>query len=318
MHSVLIAVPTLGRRPVGPLLTELARQAAQVRPSGRAVEIVLLDNSAGGSVTARRTAAAHDAHYRRVPRRGYAQVRNAALDMAEEHEALVFIDDDEIPLQGWLEALLKGADRYGADVVWGPVRAVVPPGSPRWAAGGSTLRRQCPRPDGPLCRGVAGSGNTLLRTSAVQRTGLRFEEQFDLSGAEDTVFFSKMARAGARVVWIGSARVVETQDPDRLTLAGLLRRGYRRGAASAWAQQALEQGWGPRLVVRRSARMARGVVRIIGGSAVFRPVTVALGAEDMAFVSGWGAAVIRALFRACRRPPTTGAAPLSERVPFQQ
>ncbi|MFC8258172.1 glycosyltransferase family 2 protein [Streptomyces sp. NPDC057291] len=316
MHSVLIAVPTLGRRPLDPLLTELSRQAAEVCPLGYVVEIALLDNSADGSVGSH-IAAVHDAHCRRVFRRGYSQVRNAALDMAAEYDALIFIDDDEIPLQGWLQALLEGAGRYRADVVWGPVRAVVPPGSPRWVAGGRTLRRACPRPDGPLCRGVAGSGNTLLRMAALRKTGLRFEEDFDLSGGEDTVFFSKVARAGARIVWIGAAWVVETQDPDRLTLTGLMKRGYRRGAASAWAQRALQERWGPRLFSRRSARAARGVVRIIGGTAVFRSSTVALGAEDLAYVSGWGATVLRCLFRASRASLTTGMTPLHERVPPQ-
>ncbi|MFJ9865193.1 glycosyltransferase family 2 protein [Streptomyces sp. NPDC101165] len=292
MHSVLIAVPTLGLRPLTSLLTELSRQAAEMRPRGYAVEIVLLDNSADGSVAESRAAVNHGARYRRVPRRGYSQARNAALDMAAGYDALIFIDDDEIPCHGWLSALLQGADRYGADVVWGPVRAVVPPGSPRWLADGRTLRPEPSRPDGPVRGVVAGAGNTLLRMVAAEKTGLRFEENFDLCGGEDTVFFSRMAAAGARVVWIGAACVVETQDPDRLTLKGLMARGYRRGAVSAVARRALQQKLEPRLAVRRSVRMARGVVRIIVGVTVFRPTTAALGAEDLAFVSGWCVTVL--------------------------
>ncbi|MFD0282706.1 glycosyltransferase family 2 protein [Streptomyces lutosisoli] len=295
MHSVLIAVPTLGVRPLTSLLGELSRQAAEVGPQ-YAAEIVLLDNSADGIVRlddsadgfvdGSEAAAAHGAHYRRVPCRGYSQVRNAALDMAAEYDVLIFIDDDEVPLGGWLQAHLQGAERYGADVVGGPVRAVVPPGSPRWLAGGSTLRCEDFPPDGPMGQAVPGTGNTLLRMATVQKMELRFEENFDLFGGEDMVFFAEMAAAGARIVTIGAARVIEFQDPDRLTLKGLMRREYRFGVATVSVDRALQKKWGY-LIVRRSAKMARGIARIIGGVTVFRPSTAALGVKDVAFAWGW-------------------------------
>ncbi|MFC7267267.1 glycosyltransferase, partial [Streptomyces lutosisoli] len=212
---------------------------------------------------------------------------NAALDMAAEYDVLIFIDDDEVPLGGWLQAHLQGAERYGADVVLGPVRAVVPPGSPRWLAGGSTLRCEDFPSDGPMGRGVVPlTNNTLVRMATVQKIELRFEEDFDLFGGEDVVFFSKMAAAGARIVTIGAARVIEFQDPDRLTLKGLMRREYRFGVGTVSVERALQKKWGY-LIVRRSAKMARGVARIIGGVTVFRPSTAALGVKDVAFAWGW-------------------------------
>jgi hypothetical protein len=58
---------------------------------------VLLDNSAGIPQELRATVAALGVRYRRVTARGFAQVRNAAMDAAHRFDALVFIDDDELP-----------------------------------------------------------------------------------------------------------------------------------------------------------------------------------------------------------------------------
>lgn len=297
MRSVLIALPTVGRRPVGALLEELVRQAAQVRASGYATEVLLLDNSADGHPVAQGCAERHDVRYRHVVRRGFAQVRNAALDEAVNRDALVFIDDDEMPAAGWLRALLEGAEVHRADVVWGPVRAAVPADAPRWLDEGRTLRPEWDQPDGPLI-GVAASGNTLLRMKTVRRTGLRFEEAFDSTGGEDTVFFSRLAERGARMVWIGSALVVERQDPDRLTLRGLAGRGRRHGAASAAAERTLRGRWGARLTARRMARVPRGLARILASGVVRDPARAARGLEDLAFACGWGVAAVRIALRA--------------------
>ncbi|MEU9246918.1 glycosyltransferase [Streptomyces sp. NPDC048385] len=303
MHRVLIALPTLGRRPLDPLLTALVRQAREVRSTGYAAEVLLLDNSADGHGAVRNCAARHGVRCRRVPRRGFAQVRNAALDAAADHDALVFIDDDEIPEAGWLRALLEGARTHRADVVWGPVRAVVPSDAPRWLAGGRALRPEWTQPDGPLI-GVAASNNTLVRMATVRETALSFEEAFDRSGGEDTVFFSRLAASGARMVWIGAAVVSETQDADRLTLRGLIARWCRQGAASAAAERTLRGRWGPRLTARRLARVPRGAARIVRSGAVRDPAWAAAGLEDLAFACGWAIAAVRILLST---EPATGS-----------
>ncbi|MFI6933873.1 glycosyltransferase [Streptomyces sp. NPDC050287] len=276
------------------MLTELVRQTAEVRSSGFTAEVLLLDNSADGHSGVRNCAARHGVRYRRVPRRGFAQVRNAALNAAADQDALIFIDDDEIPAVGWLRALLEGANTHRADVVWGPVRAVVSADAPRWLAGGRTLRPEWTQPDGPLI-GVAASNNTLLRMAMVRKTGLSFEEAFDRCGGEDTVFFSKLAACGARMVWIGAAAVSEMQDADRLTLRGLVARWCRHGAASAATERTLRGGWGPRLTARRMARVPRGVARIVGSGVLRDPARAAAGIEDLAFACGWAVAAARML-----------------------
>ncbi|MEV6290595.1 glycosyltransferase [Streptomyces sp. NPDC051896] len=286
MHSVLVVVPTLGTRQPTPLLAKLVQQGELVRPLGYDVEVLLLDNSPDGLPAAVRAAAESLASYARVPGPGYARVRNASLDAAEHHDALVFIDDDELPADGWLAALLRGAEQYGADVVTGPVRAVVPDGAPRWLAGGAALRPVVSRPDG-LVHGAVGTGNTLLRMATVRKSGLRFEPAFDRTGGEDTVFFGSLVARGARVAFIEAAMVVEIQDPDRLRLRNFVHRAYLSGRRCAMTEHALHGPASARHKLRRAFRPLRGLTRIAAALLLWRPPFLALGLADLAFAYGW-------------------------------
>jgi succinoglycan biosynthesis protein ExoM len=179
LKTILIAVPTTGTRPLRPLLDELVEQVRLTNCGGdRTASVVLLDNSVAGSALALAAATACEVEYQQVRTPGFSQVRNAALDAAQDHDALVFIDDDERPLHGWLRALLTCAEADDADVVVGPVVVRVPPDAPRWLDGGRLIRQAWTQEDGPL-QGFAPSNNTLVRMSAVRRMGLRFDPAFD-------------------------------------------------------------------------------------------------------------------------------------------
>lgn len=253
--------------------------------------MLVLDNSTDGCLAAVRAAAESGASCARVPRPGYSRVRNAALDAAEHHDALVFIDDDELPTDGWLAALLRGVDRYSADVVTGPVRAVVPDGAPRWLADGLALRPVVNRPDGPM-HGPVATNNTLLRMTTVRKSGLRFDPAFDGTGGEDTVFFASLLAWGAQVAFIGTAVVVEIQDPDRLRLRTFAHRAYLSGRRCAMVEHALHGPAPARHKLRRAIRPLRGLARIGATLLLRRPLFLALGLEDLAFAYGWWRAVV--------------------------
>jgi len=286
MHSVLIAVPTLGTRQPAALLAELVQQCELVRPFGYDVKVLLLDNSPDGCLAAVQAAEDCGTSYVRVPTPGYSRVRNAALDAAEDHDALVFIDDDELPTDGWLAVLLRGVDRYGADVVTGPVRAVVPEGAPRWLAGGAALRPMVNRPDGPL-QGPVATNNTLLRMATVRKTGLRFDPAFDRTGGEDTAFFASLVACGAQVAFTGTALVLETQDPERLQLRNFVHRAYLNGRRCAIVEYTLHGPASARHKLRRAIRPLRGLTRLAAALPLRHPPFLALGLEDLAFSCGW-------------------------------
>jgi hypothetical protein len=292
LRTVLIAVPTTGTRPLRTLLGELAEQAGAASRGGRTVSVLLIDNSGGcGSQEVRSAAVASGADYLEVRTRGYAQVRNAALEAGRQYDALVFIDDDERPLPGWLEALVRGAETQGADVVVGPVRVRLPPAAPRWLDDGEMLRPRVRQPDGPL-RGTAASNNTLIRMSTIERLGIRFNPSFDRTGGEDTAFFTELARRGATLIWVGAAIALETPDPERLALRYVVRRAYRSGAATALVERVVGGTPPARRAVRRSGRVARGLLRTARGAAARNPAGCALGLVDIAFACGWWVAFL--------------------------
>ncbi|MEZ0092382.1 glycosyltransferase [Streptacidiphilus sp. EB129] len=294
LESILVAVPTTGVRPVLPLLQELVTQARAAAGGGRHVRVLLLDNSGDNSARARADAAAAGAEYLRVAWRGFAQVRNAALDAAAGQDALIFIDDDEWPCREWLEALVEGAEQMSADVVLGPVDVRVPADAPRWLDGGAVLRERYSQPDGPLLC-PAYSGNTLLRISAVLRLQARFESRFDRSGGEDTAFFAELSRQQAVFGWVQGALAFEVPDPDRLTLRGAARRAYRSGRVQAVFEQTAATRSPAHHAVRRTGRVARGLVRIARGASTGHSPDCARGTMDLAFAWGWLASTLGAM-----------------------
>src|SRR5262245_40320356 len=129
------------QRPDG--LAALLGALAELRFAGRApsLAVVVVDNdpaeSARAVVERARAALPHPIDYRLEPRRGIPHARNAAL-AAALHRAhwLAFIDDDEIPAPGWLDALLAVAARTGADIVTGPVVPRFAAAPAHWVAEG--------------------------------------------------------------------------------------------------------------------------------------------------------------------------------------
>lgn len=213
------------RRPalLGELLAALTRQS-----SAAAVRVIVIDNDAAGSaravVEAHAAAAPYPVLYAIEPQQNIALARNRALRMASS-DWIVFIDDDELPVDGWLQALLACAARFQAQLVFGPVDSRLPPGLPAWLAAPFA---KAPRPTGtPVTLG--GAGNVLIERAALARVSPWFDPAFGLTGGEDTDLFYRLHLAGATMVWCDEARCSEAVPGERLQLAWLRRRAYRGG-----------------------------------------------------------------------------------------
>ncbi len=164
--------------------------------------------------------------YLHAPARNISVARNACLDAAEA-PFIAWIDDDEAADPDWLAALLAG---IGPDAAaFGPVAAVYPPSTPAWirAADLHSIRPVVTR------NGVVTgyTSNALVRRSAIGTE--RFLVGLGRSGGEDTEFFSRLHRQGARFRPVSDAVVREPTASDRLSLAWLARRAYRAGQTHA-------------------------------------------------------------------------------------
>lgn len=206
------------------------------RVSEAEVAVIVLDNSPDGSARAACRAILEGGRfawrYVHEPRKGLAFARNAcvAAAKAEGAAAILFIDDDEFAEAGWLEAMVAAFEKSGVAAAVGPVLPLfhVPP--PAWLP----LYRfatTVPAVGGFTEEGY--TGNTIISMAAIEAAGLRFDERFNDSGGEDTMFFAELRRGGFRIAIAEDARVYETIPAQRMQAVWLLRRWYRTGTVEA-------------------------------------------------------------------------------------
>ena len=232
---VLVAVPTY-RRP-----TDLARALRGVLgqiPDLRGVadvEVLVVDNDPAASARAQATGGPVRYVVEQVP--GVAAVRNRALDEARAHDLLVFIDDDEEPEPGWLEALVGLRARTGCQAVAGLVVPDYEVEPDEWVRqGGFFVRRTWPT---GTRRPVAASNCLLLDLGFVREHGLRFDADFGATGGEDTLFTRQLTAAGGTILWCDEARVRDHVPASRLDHAWILRRQRSHAATAVRVELAL-------------------------------------------------------------------------------
>ena len=210
------------------------------------IEIVVVDNDADGSAAAvveahRRTSPPFALHYAVQPLKNIALTRNRTVEMAAG-EWMAFIDDDERAPSDWLARLDAAAKAYAADGVLG-----------RWTPW-CPLRRHLDTPRQVLRfpRMATGMvvppnrlrfGNVLLRGRLLREIEVCFDPAYGLTGGEDGDLLSRLALAGARIVWCDEAIVREPIEHSRLSLVWLLRRSLRGG--QDFARHSLSGRYGP-------------------------------------------------------------------------
>lgn len=203
---------------------------------------------------------------------GISAARNRALDEGVDDDILVFIDDDELPHDGWLVALVRTFLDSGAGLVaGGVVSEFLSPPDPFVVAGGFYDRaHNIGRPTGsPITR--AATNNLLLDLRAVRRLGVRFDADFGRSGGEDGVFTGALTRAGVRGVWCAEAVVTDLVPADRATKDYALRRAATLTQTSVLAELRLRRRRSERvalllsMLVRETVRLLLGVTQVVRG-----------------------------------------------------
>lgn len=230
IYRVVIAIATY-KRP--DLLRDLLRACtAQARELEQQIRIIVVDNDP--AETAHSTCDGFgDVDYFVEPRSGIAAARNRALaELRDEDDAVIFVDDDEIPTHRWLETLVTYAIRTGADVVTGPVQPILDETVPHWISRGGFWRR-ADQPTGTSPASVA-TNNTLMRLKCWRLDPVQFSEELSLKGGSDTEFFRQLRGSrGVLVLWCHNAVVEERVLPERANARWLFRRAIRIGNINA-------------------------------------------------------------------------------------
>lgn len=222
-----------------PYLSETLRSLRRIQvPSDLSMKIVVIDNddvpSAAELVREAVSGVGIECDYIHAPGRNISIARNALLERSDA-EWVGFIDDDETVEPVWLAAHWARAQETGADGLFGPTQSVFPATAPQWIAELDLHSTVAQRTRGRVETGP--SGNVLLRWRGTPWQDQRFDLARGRSGGEDTEFFFRLNRLGARFDLTDAAVAYEPVPPDRLTLRWLLRRRYRAGqsyAASAF------------------------------------------------------------------------------------
>jgi glycosyltransferase involved in cell wall biosynthesis len=256
---IAVCIPTY-KRPEG-LRRLLAALATQEPLPGCQITIVVVDNEGSPQSKAICVEFASKLKYPLLYccelRRGLSYVRNRAVEFAAGFtDALVFIDDDEVPSPEWLKHLAACQQAYGADVVSGPVLPHFMSKVPQWISAGRFFER--PRYATGTVLSMARTGNVLIRMEVFERIGL-FDDRFALTGGEDMDFFVRLSESGGLICWADEATVDEWVPASRTTLKYLLQRAYRTGNVVAFRNCQSQSA------VQTLSWIVRGLVRGIKG-----------------------------------------------------
>jgi glycosyltransferase involved in cell wall biosynthesis len=287
--TVLVAVPLRGSLVnIKRIATALASQR---QPSGRSVELLVVDNNPQNRdhrvLTEYLSGIDLHASAVREATSGIPFARNAAVRRALEREvdALIFIDADEWPTAGWLDALLGTWQHSGADIVLGPAKGVLSWDAPSWARKSGMFDKDRSLSDGAPIR-TAYSYNTLLSQQALKVLKPTFDPVFRFVGSSDHDYFKRANAAGLRSVWSPDALVYEEIGPERLQLRWIVRRGYRTGAGarlSACRRLPRNRAWS-KIAVLSLANLAYGGVSIV--ATVRSPFSWVEGLRRLALAMG--------------------------------
>lgn len=263
--ELVVAIPTF-RRPEA-LAAALTATLAQVDELNTEVDaayrgsVLVVDNDPGAS--GRATAERFGVRYVVESIPGIAAVRNRSIGECADADALVFIDDDEVPEPGWLAALVAMKVATDSTAVAGRVLTRFPDDVEPWVRASGAFIRPV-RADGQSMP-EAATNNLLLDLRGVRSLTISFDERFGLTGGSDSMFTRELTRRGGSIRWAQHAVVIEQEDPARFTRAWVLMRTFRFGNTSARVGIATA-GSGMRRLAARTAAFGRGVVRVAAGS----------------------------------------------------
>jgi succinoglycan biosynthesis protein ExoM len=167
--------------------------------------------------------------YQVEPKQNIALARNRAVEHSKG-EYLVFIDDDENPIQRWLVTLFSACQKYGAYGALGPVHPRFDEPPPAWVVDGKFYDRRT-YPTGTVIDWRKGrTGNTLLKREVFEGMTVPFRPEFRTG--EDQDFFRRVIEKGYFFVWCDEAVAYETVPPIRWKRSFLLKRALLRGYTS--------------------------------------------------------------------------------------
>jgi GT2 family glycosyltransferase len=189
------------------------------------------------------------------------RARNRGLREAIDRgaEALVFIDDDETADVDWLDVIWTAHLNSPKTVVFGPVRTILPPGTPEAIVRSGIADNHNPVYEDGSLQPTCASNNTLIPVGALGE--IWFDSRFDRSGGGDTDFFRRLNRTGVEIRYCSAARVSEPWSSDRANSRFLMERARRVGWLNAMVLLHHDGAWA---LPRVAASVAKNLAEAAG------------------------------------------------------
>ena len=214
-------------------------------------EVLVVDSCSATEATQQVVAAFPKVRYVREEYPGLNRARNRAF-LEAGSEVIAFIDDDAIPDQGWLEALLRNfADPHVSCVTGLTLPVELETRAQQWferySAFGRGFQRKVYDKDviHPLVAGHVGAGvNMALRRRIAEVVG-PFDEALDAGtptrSGGDTEMFARILSAGRQIVYDPAALSWHRHRRDWKSLRRTIY-GYGSGTYAFWTRKLLLEG----------------------------------------------------------------------------
>lgn len=248
------------------------------------VEIVIVDNDSTASakviIDAFKLNFRWPLKYFVESHKGVTFARNRCIvESAKDSNFIAMLDDDETATPQWLEELLINQEKFNAAIITGPVLPIYGEEQqvPDWIRAGDFY--SFPRYETGHEMEVAFTNNVMFSTQLLQtvKEGESFfDHRFAEKGAEDVYLFTRLQKAGYKIVWANNAVLHEPVVNERLSLQWILNRGFW-----GWSCHSLiETELNPSIRVQ-SIRTIKGLTLIIIGIVSIGP-SLLLGKHKVA------------------------------------
>ena len=168
---------------------------------------------------------------------GISAARNHVLEISlrNDFDLTTFIDDDQVVAEDWLVKLVARQQSGDLDLTGGP--QLVQP-IPKQV---SLLKRMIGKnletlrlghiqkadkqfEEGTDHQVVLHTNNWMVKNEFLEKTGLRFDEEFGFAGGEDAAFYYAVCENGGKTGWAPNSLTYEELPPSRLSLGYQYRR----------------------------------------------------------------------------------------------
>jgi succinoglycan biosynthesis protein ExoM len=199
---------------------------------GRSVEVIVVDNCPDGSARSVISDAVPQIRYVHEAQSGVVHARNRGVNEAIG-AYVIFLDDDEVPQAGWLDAWLRQADGV-TDMSFGRIvpRHLAPCPLPLVGQIDRLFSRELEGPTGTDISNewaYLGTGNAMFSRARSLPDADPFDIRFNARGGEDIWLIRSLMEQGQRLLWNREALVDELVPQNRMTLAFLKARKYNHG-----------------------------------------------------------------------------------------